>query len=81
MASVDRASTLGPRRAFLTHAANGFGLLAWSALAAEASERATTGPLVPVVSSAARSAARRPSSNRRPSSSSRTPPRFVSISS
>jgi len=36
----------GSRRAFLRHSANGFGLLAFSALAAEAAEQAATaGPL------------------------------------
>jgi len=40
--------TCGSRRAFLRHSANGFGLLAFSALAAEAAERdAAAGPLAP----------------------------------
>jgi hypothetical protein len=40
MTSIDRTGILGPRRAFLTHAANGFGFLAFSALVAEASQPA-----------------------------------------
>ncbi|MFM7075434.1 MAG: DUF1501 domain-containing protein, partial [Planctomycetaceae bacterium] len=47
MAGVERPTPPGPRRAFLGSAANGFGLLAFSALAAEASDRATAGPLAP----------------------------------
>ena len=38
MTSVDRTGIPGPRRAFLTHAANGFGFLAFSALVAEQSK-------------------------------------------
>ena len=40
MTSVDRTGIPGPRRAFLTNAANGFGFLAFSALVAEASQPA-----------------------------------------
>ena len=47
MANVERTDDSGPRRAFLGRAANGFGLLAFSALAAEASGQATSGALVP----------------------------------
>ena len=48
MTSVDRTGIPGPRRAFLTNAANGFGFLAFSALVAEASQPvAAAGPLAP----------------------------------
>ena len=57
MTSVDRTGIPGPRRAFLTHAANGFGFLAFSALVAEHSQPAlaaeasqpvaAAGPLAP----------------------------------
>ena len=46
----DRCASVacGSRRAFLRHSANGFGFLAFSALAAEAAEReAAAGPLAP----------------------------------
>jgi hypothetical protein len=41
------AATSGSRRAFLRHSANGFGFLAFSALAAEAAEQVAAGPLAP----------------------------------
>jgi len=48
MTSAIESGTSGPRRTFLSRAANGFGLLAFSALAAEASEQEAAGrPLAP----------------------------------